>query len=51
MSIFKLILVGDEKVGKTCIINRYINNQFSPAWVSTCSHDQSLKTIENLGQL
>ena len=25
---FKLILIGDSKVGKTCVISRYIHDEF-----------------------
>ena len=28
-SILKLILIGDGRVGKTSIINKYINNSFN----------------------
>ena len=26
---FSIVIVGDENVGKTCILNKYCNNQFS----------------------
>ena len=26
---YKIILVGDSRVGKTCITNRFVNDQFN----------------------
>lgn len=26
---YKIILVGDARVGKTCIINRFVNDEFN----------------------
>lgn len=41
----KIILLGESGVGKTCIINRYIDNQFSADTESTLGSYSSTKTI------
>ena len=30
---YKLIFVGDQKVGKSCIFNRFINNTFTDKYL------------------
>ena len=32
---FKICLVGEHKVGKTCLIKRYVFNEFSDSYIST----------------
>ena len=44
--IFKLILIGDSGVGKTNILNRYINNEFSLASQSTVGVEFGSKIIK-----
>lgn len=41
----KVIFVGDSSVGKSCIINRYINNSFSNLVEVTLGCNSLLKTI------
>ena len=41
----KVILLGDSGVGKTCIINRYINNEYIPGSESTLGSTFSTKEI------
>ena len=41
----KVILLGDAKVGKTSIINRYIDNSFSEEYIQTISDDNKIKEI------
>ena len=36
---YKLIVIGDENVGKTSILNRFKNNQFSPEYEPTVGLD------------
>ena len=44
----KVILLGDSGVGKTCIINRYINNKFESNIENTvCSSYSTKKVIKN----
>ena len=41
----KIILLGDSGVGKTSIINRYINNRFNPDMVSSLGSTSNDKII------
>ena len=45
MEKIKIILTGESGVGKTCIINQYINQRFDTAYISTIESDKSLKEI------
>ena len=42
----KVILLGDSGVGKTCIINRYINDEFNPNSKTTLGSNASSKLIK-----
>ena len=42
----KVVLVGDSGVGKTCIIQRYVNNDYSENTESTSTSTYTCKTIE-----
>ena len=42
----KVILLGDSGVGKTCIINRYINDEFNPNSKTTMGSNASSKVIK-----
>ena len=44
--IFKLVLIGDTGVGKTNILSRYINNEFSLATQSTVGVEFGSKIIK-----
>ncbi len=46
MDTIKLIVVGETHVGKTSIIDQYINNQFSEEFMTTMTQDKSIKVIE-----
>ena len=46
MEKIKIILTGESGVGKTCIINQYINQRFDTAFLSTIGTDKSLKEIK-----
>ena len=37
--IFKVVLVGDTCVGKSCILTRYADDQFSETYVTTIGVD------------
>ena len=45
MSLIKLILIGDTQVGKTAIINQYVNNSFTEEYMPTFSQDKFNKEI------
>jgi len=42
----KLLMIGDSNVGKTSILLRYVNNQFSSAFISTIGIDFQIKYIK-----
>ena len=43
---FKVILLGNSGVGKTCIINRYVKNMFNELSKSTIGVDCMNKLIQ-----
>ena len=45
-SLFKILLLGDSGVGKSCIIMRYIENNFSTNLMNSIGVDFKLKNIE-----
>ena len=46
---FKILLLGDSSVGKTCFLKRYTDNTFQDAYLSTIGFDFKFKfvTLEN----
>lgn len=47
----RLMLIGDSNVGKTSIIKRYCNNQFSPSYISTVGIDFETKYLRLNGKI
>ncbi len=43
---FKIILYGNAAVGKTSIVNRYVNNKFEEDYISTLGYNVLEKIIE-----
>ena len=41
----KVVMLGEAAVGKTSIINRYINNSFNPENMSTSGASYASKTM------
>lgn len=44
--IFKVVIVGDSAVGKTCLLNRYTRNAFTPDSTPTVGIGYGAKTLE-----
>lgn len=40
--LFKLLLIGDSGVGKTCLIIRFAEDHFSRTYISTIGEEQAL---------
>ena len=43
--LFKILLLGDASVGKSCIITRYVDNTFSQNTMNTIGVEFKLKKI------
>ena len=43
--IFKIVLIGDTSVGKSCILTRFADDQFSESYVTTIGVDFRFKTM------
>lgn len=43
--IFKLIVIGDGKVGKTSIIRRYVHDQYDPRYIKTIGVAHAVKRL------
>merc|ERR1711892_1329182 len=48
--LFKLLLIGDSGVGKTCIVFRFTDDAFSSTFISTIGIDFKVKTILLMGK-
>ncbi|VDO99663.1 unnamed protein product [Soboliphyme baturini] len=48
--LFKLLLIGDSGVGKTCILYRFSDDAFNTTFISTIGIDFKIKTIELNGK-
>ncbi len=44
--IYKILLLGDSSVGKTCFLMRYIDNTFQDIHMSTIGLDYKLKNVQ-----
>ena len=42
---FKIIVIGDSGVGKTCLIHQFCYNQFKPITATTVGCDFSTKVL------
>nr|CAD7426358.1 unnamed protein product [Timema monikensis] len=45
--LFKLLLIGDSGVGKTCILFRFSDDAFTTTFISTIGIDFKIKTVED----
>lgn len=48
--LFKLLLIGDSGVGKTCLLFRFSDDAFNTTFISTIGIDFKIKTIELNGK-
>ncbi|XP_033110089.1 ras-related protein Rab-10-like isoform X6 [Anneissia japonica] len=48
--LFKLLLIGDSGVGKTCILFRFSDDTFNTTFISTIGIDFKIKTVELNGK-
>ena len=46
MKKLKFILVGESQVGKTSLINQYVNNEFDGDYLMTIGNDKMTKDIK-----
>lgn len=44
--LFKLLLIGDSGVGKTCLLFRFSDDAFNSTFISTIGIDFKIKTVE-----
>lgn len=44
--LFKILLIGDSSVGKSCILLRFADDTFTESFISTIGVDFKIKTIE-----
>ncbi|XP_035826906.1 ras-related protein Rab-8A [Aplysia californica] len=44
--LFKLLLIGDSAVGKTCILFRFSEDAFNSTFISTIGIDFKIRTVE-----
>jgi small GTP-binding protein len=44
--IYKILLLGDSSVGKTCLMSRYVDDKFEQNHISTIGLDYRLKTMK-----
>ena len=48
--LFKLLLIGDSGVGKTCVLFRFAEDQYNATFISTIGIDFKIRTIELEGK-
>ena len=48
--LYKLLLIGDSGVGKSCLLLRFADNSFTDSYISTIGVDFKIRTIELEGK-
>uniref|UniRef100_A0A8C9LGX6 small monomeric GTPase n=1 Tax=Piliocolobus tephrosceles TaxID=591936 RepID=A0A8C9LGX6_9PRIM len=48
--LFKLLLIGDSGVGKTCLIIRFAEDNFNNTYISTIGIDFKIRTVDIEGK-
>lgn len=46
----KILLVGDSGVGKSCLLVRFVEDKFSPSFITTIGIDFKIKTVDISGK-
>ena len=46
LDVLKFLLIGDSNVGKSCLLLRYVDDTFTPSFISTIGIDFKVKTIQ-----
>ena len=49
--LFKLLLIGDSGVGKSCLLFRFTDNSYSESYISTIGVDFKIRTLEVDGKM
>lgn len=44
--VIKVIIIGNSSVGKSCILMRYVDDEFTTSFISTIGIDFKIKTVE-----
>jgi len=48
--LFKLVLIGDSGVGKSCLLLRFADDAFTESYISTIGVDFRFRTVKLLGK-
>ena len=49
--LFKLIIIGDSGIGKSCLLNRFADDTYTDAYISTMGVDFKIRTLEIDGRV
>lgn len=49
--LFKMLLIGNSGVGKSCLLLRYAENSFNENFFNTIGVDFKLKTVKHEGKI
>ncbi|CDO95906.1 unnamed protein product [Kluyveromyces dobzhanskii CBS 2104] len=49
-SVMKILLLGDSGVGKSCLLVRFVEDKFTPTFITTIGIDFKIKTVDINGK-
>ena len=49
--LFKLIIIGDSGIGKSCLLNRFADDAYTDSYISTIGVDFKIRTLEIDGRV